>query len=189
MMIPVGVLQGVALDRMLPAEPVDIASELLPLHGEPNSSPTVGEAALALASGGTVLQSLRSSEGGAAWDNRKPGILVEASGATVGALLVKGLVLTIPEGPRRMWQGDTAGLAKLSSRRLAEALGLGQAFFGLPPVHGLAGTLGPKSKHKSLIVTTFFLGAVRFSLNEPAAALALASAEAFLRLFDRRVCL
>lgn len=191
MMIPVGVLQGVALDRMLPAEPVDIASKLLPLHGEPKSSPTVGEAALApLASGGTVLQSLRSSEGGAAWDSRKPGFLVEASGATVGALLVKGLVLTIPEGPRRMWQGDTAGLAKLSSRRLAVALGLGQAFFGLPPAHGLAGTLGPKSKHKSLIVTTFFLGAVcPFSLNEPAAALALASAEAFLRLFDRRVCL
>lgn len=162
MMIPVGVLQGVALDRMLPSKPPRVLrSELLPLHGEPKSSPTVGEAALALAlaSGGTVLQSLRSSEGGAAWDNRKPGFLVEASGATVGALLVKGLVLTIPEGPRRMWQGDTAGLAKLSSRRLAVALGLEQAFFGLPPVHGLAGTLGPKSKHKSLIVTTFFLGA------------------------------
>jgi len=93
MMIPVGVLQGVALDRMPPAEPEDIASELLPLHGEPNSSPTVGEAAptllpVGLASGGTVLQSLRSSEGGAAWDNKNPGILVEASGATVGALLV-----------------------------------------------------------------------------------------------------
>jgi len=90
-----------------------------------------------------------------------------------------------------MWQGDTGlGLDKLSSRRLAAALGLGQeAFFGLPPVHGLAGTLGPKSKHKSLIVTTFFLAATRFSLNEPAAALALASAVAFLRLFDRRVCL
>jgi len=93
MMIPVGVLQGVALDRMPPAEPEDIASELLPLHGEPKSSPTVGEAAptlalLGLASGGTVLQSLRSSEGGAAWDNKNPGILVEASRATVGALLV-----------------------------------------------------------------------------------------------------
>jgi len=89
MMIPVGVLQGVALDSMPPAEPVDIASELLPLHGEPNSSPTVGEAALLqAASGGTVLQSLRSSEGGAAWDNKNPGILVEASRATVGALLV-----------------------------------------------------------------------------------------------------
>jgi len=88
-----------------------------------------------------------------------------------------------------MWQGDTGGIAKLSSRRLAAALGLGQAFLGLPPVHGLAGTLGPKSKHKSLIVTTFFLAAVRFSLNEPAAVLALASAVAFLRLFDRRVCL
>lgn len=87
MMIPVGVLQGVALDSMPPAEPADIASELLPLHGEPNSSPTVGEAALP-ASGGTVLQSLRSSEGGAAWDNKNPGILVEASRATVGALLV-----------------------------------------------------------------------------------------------------
>jgi len=86
-MLPAGVLQGVALDKMPPAAPAHIACELLPLHGEPNSSPTVGEAAL-LASGGTVLQSLRSSEGGAAWDNKNPGILVEASGATVGALLL-----------------------------------------------------------------------------------------------------
>lgn len=140
-LIPMRVLQGAALT--IPMEG-DIG-HVLPLQGEPTTD--FGADGEGIPSG-AALQSFRSMVEQKAGMLARSGILMEA-GAIAGAMSIHGFVLTMPEGPLLVRQGDV-GATTPSPPTVLE---MGMSDAGEACKTTLDGEW-PKSKSKSLTVTT-----------------------------------
>jgi len=136
-----GVLQGVALTIPMDCD----IGHVLPLQGEPAKD--IGADGEDIPSG-AALQRFRSMVEQKAGMLARSGILMEA-GAIAGAMLIHGFVLTMPEGPLLVRQGDV-GAATHSPPTVLE-MGMGAAGEACKPT--LDGDW-PKSKSRSLTVTT-----------------------------------
>lgn len=107
------------------------------------------------------------------------------AGPTVGAKSLQGLVLMMPEGPLLVRHGETGVVTHCST--IVSGTVMGVVLHEAPPSPS---RLGPKSKHKSLNVTTSLSVTARSSADVcslESAVMMFPSAVLVLRQFDLRV--